>query len=51
VENEVVLEHTSTQLADLVQRLTALEEAVKALGATGVQSYVLEGVLGNLQLL
>ncbi len=45
------LDATSSQVADLETRHAALEEANKALGGSGVQSYVLEGVLGNLQLL
>jgi len=51
VQSECVLEETASQLASLEQRYAALEEANKALGGAGVQSYVLEGVLGNLQML
>lgn len=48
---EAALEQLSTRLSSLTQKQAALEEANKALGAEGVQSYVLEGVLVNLQML
>lgn len=38
-------------LKALERRQAALDEAFKALGGGGVQSFVLEGVLGNLQMM
>ncbi|KAF5832983.1 hypothetical protein DUNSADRAFT_10970 [Dunaliella salina] len=51
VQSESVLEECASQLSSLEQRYAALDEANKALGGAGVQSYVLEGVLGHLQTL
>lgn len=51
VLSEQALQKVTFHLEELEQRQEALEEAHKALGGGGVQSFVLEGVLGNLQML
>ena len=43
------IEQQVQQQAQMRQQMTELEEADKALGRSGIQSFVLEGVLGELQ--
>ena len=43
------IEQQVQQQAQMRQQMTEMEEADKALGRSGIQSFVLEGVLGELQ--